>query len=72
MPAFALLVAVLADLGRLDTAREEADLLLEAKPRNRTVNATAGRVYGELAKRTGDPAHRVRVRRCFAEARRGR
>jgi len=72
MPAFALLVAVLADLGRLDTAREEADLLLEAKPRNRIVNATAGRVYSELARRRRDPAHGAKARRCFAEARRGR
>jgi tetratricopeptide (TPR) repeat protein len=72
MPAYPILIALLADLGRLDEAALEAEKLLAEKPRNRIANATAGRVYMELFKRTGDRAYRGRAIRCFAEARRGR
>ena len=72
LPAYASLIAILADLGRLDTAREEADLLLDEVKRNRIANATAGRVYQDLYRRTGNPAHRSKARQCFGEARRGR
>ena len=72
MPAYAILIALLADLGRLDEAAGEVEKLLAEKPRNRIANATAGRVFIELFKRSGDRGHRGRAIRCFAEARRGR
>jgi tetratricopeptide (TPR) repeat protein len=72
LAAYASLIAILADLGRLDTAREEADLLLDEAKRNRIANATAGRVYQDLYRRTGNPAHRAKANRCFSEANRRR
>ena len=66
------LIAILADLGRLDTAREEADLLLDEAKRNRIANSAAGRVYQDLYRRTGNPAHRAKANRCFSEANRRR
>jgi tetratricopeptide (TPR) repeat protein len=72
MPAYACMIAILADLGRIETARYEADLLLDELKRNRIANATAGRVYSDLFKRTHDPAHKAKANRCFREARRGR
>jgi tetratricopeptide (TPR) repeat protein len=72
MAAYASMIAILADLGRLDTAREEADKLLAERKRNRIANATAGRVYRDLFTRTGNDEYRVLSSRCFAEARRDR
>jgi tetratricopeptide (TPR) repeat protein len=72
MPAYAAMIAILADLGRLDTAREEADLLLDELEQDLIANATAGRVYADLYRRTGNPAHKAKANRCFREARRGR
>lgn len=72
LAAYASLIAILADLGRLDTAREEADKLLAEVKRNRIANATAGRVYNDLYRRTRNPAHRAKANRCFSEANRRR
>ena len=67
------MIALLADLGRLDTARREADLLLLEMKRNRIANATAGRVYRDCTGARATPAHsREKANSCFGEARRGR
>ena len=72
MPAYVSLVAILADLRRLESAREEVEKLLAEHRRNRIVNAAAGRVFNELYRRTGEGHYRQKANRCFAEARRGR
>jgi tetratricopeptide (TPR) repeat protein len=72
MPAYACLTAIFADLGRLDTARCEADALLAEHPNDPIANATAGRVYRALAKRTDDDELRRKAGRCFARARHAR
>jgi tetratricopeptide (TPR) repeat protein len=70
--AYAIMIALLADLGRLTEAKAEADALLADRPRNRIACATAGRVYIALFARTRDHAYRRHANRLFAEARRGR
>ncbi len=72
LPAFAIRIALLADLGRLTEAKTEADSLLADRPRNRIACAAAGRVYMQLFGRTRDHAYRRRADALFAEARRGR
>ena len=72
LAAYAILIALLADLGRLTEAKTEADALLAVRPRNRIACATAGRVYMELFARTRDHAYRRRAGRLFGESRRGR
>ena len=50
-----------------------ATAILRPRPHVSTIaNATAGRVYQDLYRRTGNPAHRAKANRCFGEARRGR
>ena len=72
LAAYAVKIALLADLARLTEAEAEADALLAACPRDRVACATAGRVYMELFARTRDHAYRRRAGRLFAAARRGR
>ncbi len=72
LAAYASMIALLADLGRLTEAKDAADALLADRPRNRIACATAGRVYMELFARTRDHAYRRRASHLFAEARRGR
>jgi tetratricopeptide (TPR) repeat protein len=72
MPAYASRIGALVDLGRLETAREEAEKLLAAHPRDPIVAATASRAYRELHRRTGNEEYKAKAGRYFGLSHRKR